>query len=118
MLKRYSSENDSKSLLNKFSLNKASDSQSILNKYAGGSGQNTKEEEFKDMDENAGSRNIPVNRNNRNNLKNIEEMPNKSLNITVTSKTQYTDLPITGALKQSKKTLLDMKLEDSGQQKK
>jgi hypothetical protein len=118
MTKRFSTtvESDSKAFLNKLAANqKIADSKSILNKYAGAGG---KEEESKDVDENVGARNIPVNRKNRNNLKNIEEMPKNNLQVTVTSKSQYTDLPITGALKQSKKTTVDVKNDDSEQPRK
>lgn len=121
MTKRMSSavENDSKNLLNKFALNsKGPDSKAVLSKYAGGSSTAVKEEETKDVDEGVGSRNIPVNRKNRNNLKNIEELPKNNLQITVTSKTQYNDLPITGAVKQTKKTSVDVKLDDPEMQKK
>lgn len=103
-------ENESKSLLNKFALNKSGvDSKGILNKYTGGG---SKEEENKDVDENVGARNIPVNRKNRNNLKNIEEIPKNNLQVTVT-KPNYNDLPITGALKQSKKKTVDFKIDNS-----
>lgn len=118
MTKRFSTtvESDSKALLNKFALNsnnKGVDSKSILGKYAG----TVKEEETKDVDENVGARNIPVNRKNRNNLKNIEEMPRNNLQITVTSKQQYTDLPITGANKQSKKAGVELRSEDGEQRR-
>ena len=106
--------NDSKNLLNKFALNKQVESKSIMNKYAG-VGQKA-EEESKDVDENVNARNIPVNRKNRNNLKNIEELPKNALNITVTTKNQYTDLPITGAVKQTKKNA-DIKMEQAEQTK-
>jgi hypothetical protein len=101
-------ENESKSLLNKFALNKSgADGKGIKN-----NGTATKEEEVKDVDENVGARNIPVNRKNRNNLKNIEEVPKTNLQITV-PKTNYNDLPITGALKQTKKKTIDFKVDKS-----
>lgn len=103
-------ESESKSLLNKFALNKSgADSKSVLNKYTGAG---SKEEESKDVDENVGARNIPVNRKNRNNLKNIEEVPKNNLPITV-NKPDYNDLPITGALKQTKKKTVDFKVDRS-----
>jgi len=108
-------ENESKSLLNKFALNKSgADSKSVLNKYTGAG---AKDEENKDVDENVEARNIPVNRKNRNNLKNIEEVPKNNLQITVT-KPNYNDLPITGALKQTKKKTVDFKVikDDDSQQ--
>ena len=106
---------ESKNLLNKFALNKPIDSKGIMNKYAGISQKN--EEESKDVDENVNARNIPVNRKNRNNLKNIEELPKQSINITVTNKINYNDLPITGAVKQTKKTNADIKMEDADNKK-
>ena len=102
---------ESKNLLNKFALNKQTDSKNIMNKYAGVSQKN--EEESKDVDENVNARNIPVNRKNKNNLKNIEELPKNNISITVTNKIQYTDLPITGAVKQGKKANVDIKLDDA-----
>jgi len=93
-------------------LNKQADSKSILNKYTGGA---KHEEDSKDVDENVNAKNIPVNRKNRNNLKNIEEMPKNNLGITV--KSQYNDLPITGAVKQSKKANVDVKMEDASVKK-
>jgi len=111
-------DNDSKALLNKFALNQNSqDSHSILNKYAGVD-KNKKEDESKDIDENVSSRNIPIIRKNRNNLKNIEEMPNKNISITISAKTTYSDLPITGAIKQTKKNSMEFKCEDEGLLKK
>ena len=104
-------DNDSKSVLNRFAMNKPNPGgASILSKYEGENSANI--DELKDIDENVGSKNIPVNRKNRNNLKNIEELPNKNLNIILTTKSQYTDLPIIGALKQSKKTSFEVKMED------
>ena len=98
-------DNDSKALLNKFALNKPNpDSAGILNKYSGAStSQTQKEEDIKDTDENSSARNIPVNRKNRNNLKNIEELP-KINKVNINSKSEYSDLPITGALKQTRRT--------------
>lgn len=105
-------DNDSKNLLNKFALNKPGvDSKGILSKYAGGAG-GAKDEEIKDVDENVGARNIPVNRKNRNNLKNIEEIPKGNVQITVNTKSQYNDLPIMAAIKQTKRKSSDFKMEE------
>jgi len=100
--------NPSKDLLNKYGMNKKQeDSKNFLNKFTGGGGK--QDDESKDVDENANAKSIPVNRKNRNNLKNMEEMPKNTFG----NKSQFTDLPITGAVKQSKKPALDVKMEDA-----
>jgi len=83
---------------------KQEDSKSFLGKFTG---QQKNDDDSKDVDENTGTKNIPIIRKNRNNLKNIEEMPKN------TFKSTYNDLPISGALKQSKKPAIDVKMEDA-----
>lgn len=110
MTKRLAGEQSSnaKSLLDRFAFNKGGESKNILSKYTANT---AKQEEEKDVDENVNAKLIPVNRKNRNNLKNIEELPKNNLVITNSNSDKYNDLPLTGAVKQTKKPNSDMKME-------
>ena len=94
---------DAQSILNKFSKNKPIEvSKNVLLKYSmNPNAENKTTEEVKEpkLDD----KNIPVNRKNRNMLKNFEELPTNKINIISTSKANYSDLPITLARKQSLK---------------
>jgi hypothetical protein len=88
---------DSKNLLSKLTGVKSDESKQVLLKYAN-SGKSNKDLEAVDTDEQVSIKNIPVNRKNRNNLKNLET------NQILTEKkgsTSYenSDLPITAAVK-------------------
>jgi hypothetical protein len=94
-----SSKPDSQSILNKFAKNKVTDSKNVLSKYAVNkpAPENEVIEEVKETK--VDDKNAPV-RKNRLLLKNIEELPSNKLNIISTSKSNYSDLPITPAKKQ------------------
>lgn len=97
------SKKDNQSILNKFSKNKppVDTSKNVLLKYSMNPNPENKAEESKEVK--VDDKNIPVNRKNRNMLKNFEELPTNKINIITTPKADYSDLPIGLARKQSLK---------------
>ena len=102
--KRFSlDQSDSQSILNKFSKNKpVENSKNVLLKYSINPVETKILEEIKELNI-EDNKNIPVNRKNRNVLKNIEDLPTNKVNIINTNKEELADfgLPLSGARKQN-----------------